>query len=257
VDVVFVLDSSLSMAALDVPPSRLFTAKSLIRRFLEAAPQNRVALVQAEGAGEVLTPLTVDGSVIDLLLDTVQPGSLPQPGTALAVALETGLGLFLEGDTRHRVMVVISDGEDHGGGLGKITERLVEAGVVTHTLGLGTPSGAPLPIPGGERGEMKRDEEGRVVISRLDEEVLETLARATGGLYLRVTSPAVDLGPMLRRLDEMSTQTLETETVEVLEERFQWPTAAAAATLALYLGLGPFRRLPPHSGPGDAGEARP
>ena len=241
VDVVFVLDSSLSMGAADVAPSRLAAAKTVIRRLVQARPQDRVALVGAEGTAEVLSPLTVDGAVVDLLLDTVEPGSLPTPGTDLAAALEAGLGLFVPADTRHRVMVVLSDGEYHGGGLGAITARLAEAGVAVHTLGFGTPEGAPVPIPGAARPELKRDERGKVVVSRLGEEPLASLAEATGAAYLRVTGPAADLDPLLRRLDESGSRSLGSQTVESLDERFQWPLAAAALALAAHLGMGPFR----------------
>ena len=105
----------------DVAPSRLFVAKALVRRMVRALPGNRVGLVQAEGTGVVLAPLTLDGGVLDLLLDTVEPGSLPTPGTELAPGLETALRLFGEESEKHRVLVVLSDGEDHGGG---VNERI-------------------------------------------------------------------------------------------------------------------------------------
>ena len=88
-DVVFVLDSSLSMGARDLEPDRLFVAETLIRRLMEAMPQHRIALVQMEGLAEVLAPLTFDRSVIELLLDTVEPGALDRPGTLFEPALAT------------------------------------------------------------------------------------------------------------------------------------------------------------------------
>ena len=125
VDVVFLVDSSLSMAAQDVKPSRLFVGKALIRRMAQGMPGNRVGLVQMEGTGMVLSPLTLDGAVLDLLLDTVDPGSLPTPGTEIAPGLDAAIRLFGEGSEKHRVLVMVSDGEDHGGGtnsLGVVVE---------------------------------------------------------------------------------------------------------------------------------------
>jgi Ca-activated chloride channel family protein len=239
VDVVFVLDSSLSMGAFDVQPSRLYVAKALVRRMAEAMPGNRVALVQDEGEGLVLTPLTLDGAVLDLLLDTVEPGSLPEPGTQLAPGLEAALRLFGQGSQKHRVIVVLSDGEDWGGGIERAAGRLREEGVAVHAVGIGSPQGAPVPIPGAQ-GEFKRDENGRVVVSRLHEETLESLTRATGGTYLRATSAAADPAPILARIDSMQKRTLASDTLDTLEERFQWPLALAVAALLLYLAVPPF-----------------
>ena len=238
VDVVFLVDSSLSMAARDVQPTRLFVAKALVRRMVRELPGNRVGLVQAEGTGVVLAPLTLDGGVLDLLLDTVEPGSLPTPGTELAPGLETALRLFGEGEEKHRVLVVLSDGEDHGGGVEDRIARLKESGVVVHSLGVGTLEGSRLQNPGSNG--FKRDAEGNLVTSRLHEDVLEGLARGTGGGYLRVTSAAADPAPILRDIDRMEKRTLESQTLSTLEERFQWPLALAALALALYLAVGPF-----------------
>ena len=240
VDVVFLVDSSLSMAASDVPPSRLLVAKSLIRRMAEAMPGDRLALVQTEGEGLILTPLTLDGAVLDLLLDTVEPASLPRPGTELAAGIDTALRLFGHESHKHRALVVFSDGEDFGGGLETAAARLKEEGVVVFAFGIGTPQGSTLPLPGAPPGELKRDASGAVVVSRLHEESLEPLARRTGGEYLRVTSAAADPAPIVDRIDRLEKRTVESEMVNTREERFQWPLGIAAAALLLYLAVGPF-----------------
>jgi Ca-activated chloride channel family protein len=237
VDVVFLIDSSLSMGVMDVSPSRLFVAKTLVRRMAQAMPGNRLGLVQTEGTGVVLAPLTLDGAVVDLLLDTVEPGSLPTPGTELAPGLEAALRLFGEGTDKHRVLVVLSDGEDHGGGLESRLAQIEEAGITVHALGVGTPEGAPVPIPG---GDFKREGDGSVVISRLHEDVLEGMARETGGTYLRAASAAVDPAPILRQIDGMEKRTVESQAINTREERFQWPLALAVLALLLYLAIGPF-----------------
>lgn len=243
VDLVFVLDTSLSMATRDVQPSRLWVGQTLIRRLVQDLPGNRVALVQAEGDGVVMVPLTSDGAVIDLLLDAVQPGSLPTPGTELRPAIERALDLFPEGGDKHRALILVSDGEDHGSGLDKSLGRLRDEGVVVHAIGVGTRQGKPLELPQLDAStpiEYKRDEAGNVVVSRLMEDTLEELSRETGGVYLRATSAATDPGPVIARVQAMEKRSYGSEWVSTLEERFQWPAAVAALALVLQSLLSPF-----------------
>lgn len=258
VDVVFVLDTSLSMATRDVAPSRIWVAQTLIRRLSQELPGHRLALVQAEGDGVVMVPLTSDAAVIDLLLDAVLPGSLPTPGTELAPALEDALELFPDDDGKHKVMVLFSDGEDHGDGLDKVADRLHDSGVVVHAVGVGTREGKPLelpptaensaagtgasgrPAPGGV--EYKRDEAGNVVVSRLMEDNLEKLSRKTGGIYLRAASAGIELGRLTAAIDAMEKRSYGAEAVNTLEERFQWPLTLAILALTLQLVISPFRR---------------
>jgi tetratricopeptide (TPR) repeat protein len=239
VDVVFVVDSSLSMGALDVSPSRLFVAKSLVLRMVREMPGNRLGLVQTEGDGVVLAPLTLDGGVLELLLDTIDPGSLPVPGTELAPGMDAALRLFGQESGKHRVLILLSDGEDHGGGMESETNRLRELGVIVHTVGVGTPTGAPVPVPGA-MGEVKKESDGSVVVSRLNEDMLQNLARATGGTYLRATTAAADPAQILRAVDGMEKRIVESRDMSTLEERFQWPLALAVLALLLHLGVGPF-----------------
>ncbi len=250
VDVVFVVDSSLSMGVADVAPSRLWVAKAMVRRMVRSMPGNRIGLVQTEGTGVVLAPLTLDGAVVDLLLDTMEPGSLPTPGTELAPGLDAALRLYGEGSEKHRVLVLLSDGEDHGGGLEQEIARLRDAGVVVHAFGIGTPGGSPVPVPGSGGHSFKRESDGSLVISRLHEDVLEELSRTTDGSYTRVTSAAADPTPVLRQIDRVEKRTIESQVSSHLAERFQWPLALAVAALLLHLAVGPFA-------PGAAAEAAP
>ncbi len=243
VDIVFVLDTSGSMATYDVLPSRIWLAQSLVRRMAQELPGNRVALVQAEGVGVVMAPLTVDVAVLDLLLDAVEPGSLPLPGTQFAPALTRAIDLFPAGHDKQRVLILLSDGEDHDEELSPVIDRLVEAGIVVHTVGVGTKQGAPVPVAGAE-GEFKRTTTGEIVISRLQPAVLERLAKATGGIYLEAANAGVDPQPVVDRVSDMQKRGISSSTVATLEERFQWPLAAAGVALALWLTLSPYVRWP-------------
>lgn len=243
VDIVFLLDTSASMGSYDVLPSRIWLAQSLVRRMAQQLPGNRVALVQAEGVGVVMAPLTVDVAVLDLLLDAVEPGSLPLPGTQFTPALRKAIDLFPAGHDKQRVLVLLSDGEDHDEELAPVIDQLVEAGIVVHTIGVGTTQGAPVPVSGRE-GEFKRKAGGEVVISRLQPGVLEKLARATGGVYLEASNANADPRPILDRISAMQKRGIASSTVATLEERFQWPLAFAAAALGLWLVVSPYLRWP-------------
>ncbi|MEM6455743.1 MAG: VWA domain-containing protein [Acidobacteriota bacterium] len=241
VDIVFVLDTSLSMAADDVAPNRLWVAQALVRRLVRALPGNRIALVQAEGDGVVMAPLTVDAAVIDLLLDAVQPGVLPTPGTELAAALERALALFPDEGEKHRVLILLSDGEDHGSDLRRVGQALRDAGVRVHAIGVGTPEGTPLALPpasdaaAGATPVYKRDADGQVVVTRLQEDALRRLADVSDGSYVRAADAATDLRTIVSPVRGMTGRSLGNETVSALEERFQWPLALAALALAVSL----------------------
>lgn len=237
VDVVFVLDTSLSMAAADVAPSRFWLAASLVRRIAAALPGERVGLVGAEGVGVVLSPLTVDVAVLDLLLDAAEPGTLPVPGTRLAPALEKAVALFPPGGGSHRAVVLVSDGEDHGERLDEILATLEREGVIVHAIGVGTAHGAPIPLAG-RPGEVKRDRSGRVVVTRLESAPLRRIAAATGGHFLEATDVGADPAPIIAAIDGMPARLHEATAIETLEERFQWPLAVAAAALAWHLAFG-------------------
>ncbi len=252
VDIVFVLDSSMSMAAPDVAPSRIGIAKSLVRRLAASLPGHRVALVQAEGEGLVLAPLTVDTAVLDLLLDTVAPGSLPRPGTQIGPALGEALKLYPPDGEKHRVLILISDGEDHDSPWEQSLAKLKKAGVVVHTLGVGTLRGSPIPVDlqtnartAQSQNRFKTDQEGRVVVSKLNEAVLERLAQDTGGIYLPVSSPGVDPGKIANAISLMKRRSFESEALDVLAERFQWPLVMAALALVLHLTSRPLRSVRP------------
>jgi Ca-activated chloride channel family protein len=139
--------------------------------------------------------------------------------------------------------VVLSDGEDHGGGLDERIARLKDAGVVVHAFGIGTTEGARIPIPGTQ--DLKRDADGNLVTTRLHEETLESLARSTGGEYLRATSAAIDPSPVLRQIDRMEKRTIESQTLSTREERFQWPLGLSALALVLYLTVSAFAPVRP------------
>ena len=244
VDVVLVIDTSLSMAAPDVRPDRLTAAKLLGRQLVASLAGHRIGLVQTEGEGEVLAPLTLDRAVVDLFLDSLTPASLPTPGTRLSHGLGRALLLFPPERGAQRVVIVLSDGEDHGEDWDAALRLIHESGVVVHTIGVGTPPGALLPLPGeGAAGAgYKLDEEGRPVLSRIHPELLRRVARETGGVYVEAGRAATSVAPIVDAVSRLATRSLGTETVRQQQERFQWCLGVAVAALLLALATSPFAR---------------
>lgn len=242
-DIVLVIDTSLSMTALDVAPSRLEVAKALAHDLVGSLGGHRLGMVHFEGAARVLSPLTTDRTMVRLLLDSLEAGSVPTPGSMLSTGLEAGLGLLPRGQSEGRpVLVLVSDGEDHSAGEWKTSLRaLADSGVVVHTVGVGTSSGAHLPALDSSGTPFVLDRRGQQVVSRLEPDSLRLLAEATGGVYREVPSPHTDLAPVRDAILSMEGRLLETDTVVRSQERFQWFLATAWAFLVLHLMVGPFR----------------
>jgi Ca-activated chloride channel family protein len=239
VDVVFLLDTSGSMATPDVPPNRFFLARAGLMSLIPRLEEDRLALVAFEGEAYPLVPLTLDADAIGLFLDTLEPGVVPAPGSSLGQGLERGLALFVDRERAHKVMVLVSDGEDLEGDIEGAVKKAKEIGVVVHTVGVGTEQGQPVPEldEDGRVVGFKRDESGAPVVSRLNPATLESIASATGGRMFRLTAADSSLAPLAAAIDAMEQRSLAREFSYRKKERFQVPLgiALAAFTLALLL----------------------
>jgi Ca-activated chloride channel family protein len=266
VDVVLVLDTSGSMATADVQPNRFFLARAALLSLVSQLDQDRFALVAFEGEAYPLVPLTLDADAVGLFLETLEPGFVPGPGSALGLGLEKGLELFVDEGRRNKVMVLVSDGENLEGEVAGAVEQAREAGVVIHTVGVGTEQGQPVPDfdAQGQQLGFKKDERGQVVVSRLDPRTLERIAGGTGGRYFQIRPSDSSLRPLAAAIDELEDRALAREFAYRKKDRFQVPLGmglaaltlgllvplpgrrSAAATLALLLG---GAALPAHAQP--------
>jgi Ca-activated chloride channel family protein len=241
VDVVLVLDTSGSMATPDVPPTRFFLARQALLQLIARLEGDRFALVAFEGEAYPLVPLTLDADALGLFLETVEPGIVPAPGTSLGVGLAKGLDAFVDQDRRNKVMVLVSDGEDLEGDVDEAIRKAKEAGVVVHAVGVGSEVGQPVPEIDAE-GRVtgyKRDESGTAVVSRLNPEALEAIARGTGGRTFRLTPADTSLSALAAAIEGMERKALAREYSYRRKERFQVPLAAGLASLTLGLLLPP------------------
>jgi len=250
VDVVVVLDTSLSMAAEDLSPSRLEVGLNGIREMLDDLGGDRVALVTFAGQPALACPLTVDHGAVRLFLDVVEPEVMQIPGTALADALRLGVSALVSSEEdplaadRSRALVLITDGEDHEGELDSIVPLLKEQGVIVHAIGVGTTRGAPIPLfaEDGTQSGFKKDREGRIVTTRLEESTLQSLALETGGHYYVATSAAREIGELTKSLGEMAASEFGAALRTRYRERFQWPLGFAIVALTIQMLIGDRRR---------------
>jgi Ca-activated chloride channel family protein len=223
VDVVVALDVSKSMLARDVSlgrtGNRLKRATMEVSGLIDRLEGDRIGLVAFSGAAFVQCPLTSDYSAAKLLLGAMQAGSVPVPGTNLAEALRVGREMFqnAKGGSRSKVLVLISDGEDHQGSYEEEVERLSKLDVKVHAVGIGTQIGELIPDEGGRY--LRR--EGKTIMTRLREGTLRAIAEATGGIYLH--SAAGDLGfeAIYDMVSRMQKSDYESRIEEVYEEKFQ------------------------------------
>jgi Ca-activated chloride channel family protein len=225
---VLAIDLSQSMAAEDIGTSRLSAAKAIARRIIEAHP-GRIALIAFEGGAEVVAPLTSDSDAVIALLDTLQPGELTQPGSDIGTAILASLRLIEREVAEKADVVLISDGEDQGSRLEDSLREAKLRGIEVSTIVVGSGDGSTIPAPNG--GRELRDTSGQIVTTYARADVLEPIARETGGMFFE--------NPFsLRALDPLIAHTIDggatRKNVRMPVDRFQWPLALAF--LAFFCG---------------------
>ncbi len=237
-DILIALDVSRSMLADDLSPNRLAVAKQAVAGLLPRLEGDRVGLIAFAGSAFLVCPLTRDYATFAAVLEEAGPDSLPLGGSALASALAEAGRAFAGTGGRGKVLIVISDGEDHMGGdaeLAAAAQALQRAGVAVHAVAVGTLAGGLIPLAA---GEFLRDREGAIVKSRLQVAPLRTLASGTGGRTLDLARDPQALATLhasvLSGLERQDTVT----TRKRLAERFQLPLALALVLLMIQPLLG-------------------
>ncbi len=235
VDIMVALDTSYSMNAEDVAPSRLTKAKAEIRAFLSRLKGDRIGLVTFAGSAIVQCPLTLDYGAISLFLDVASTESVPDPGTSLAAAITTADSAFIAKERKYKVLVIVTDGEDLEGQIDSAVDKAREAGVIIYTLGIGSPEGRPIPVRDakGDVVEYRKDSSGQVVISRLGEKALAQIATRTGGRYFRASTSESELDDLYGEIAQMEKKELESKLYQNFEDRYQVPLALAILLLAM------------------------
>lgn len=219
IELAIAIDVSNSMMAEDVSPSRLARAKQILTRLIDVRSNDKVALIVFAGEAYVQMPLTSDTQSAKIFLSTIDPSLVPIQGTAIAQAIGLGMSSFSSDPDISKAMIIITDGEDHEGNAAGIAAEAAKAGISINVVGIGSPDGSP--IPAMEYGSnFMTDNEGNVVISRLNEEVSMEIAQSGQGLYVRADNSNTAVRALEAQLDELETGTSTSLTYSEYDEKF-------------------------------------
>jgi Ca-activated chloride channel homolog len=245
IDVVFALDTSLSMRCADVSPHRLGRARGEILRFTERLGDDRTALIVFSGVSAALCPLTGDRYAFRLLLETVEAGMLGDSGTDLRSAVNASVELFRREELRHRVLILVSDGEHQGRKLDTAIQTAKQENVWVYAVSVGTDDGAPVPVlddEGRVQGYMQKN--GKQAVSKRQTQTLRRIARETGGRYINANR-AGSLEEIYRDIKQRAAVKRRDAKRKRRESRYYYAAAAAAVCLILVMVLPFSRRFPP------------
>jgi len=235
-DIIVAVDTSRSMLAQDVAPSRLERAKLASLDLMRLAKSDRLGLIAFAGTAFLQSPLTLDEEAFRQNVEALQVGIIPQGGTALSAAIRTALDAFEKGNDNHKVLVLMTDGEDHDVDTETMAaaKDAAEAGMMIFTIGVGTPEGQLLRAPD-DHGDMAfvKDEDGNAVKSRLNQTLLQEIATTAKGFYLPLQGATPMKTLYERGLAPLPKNTSTTKLTRVYEERYHWPLAVAVLLLAI------------------------
>ena len=233
--VMVALDVSQSMLAEDIKPTRLDRAKLEIADLTERLDGDEIGLTLFSGASFVQVPLTSDYLTALNYLDSAGPGVISRPGTVIGEAIRTATNAFDDTLDNQKVLIVMTDGEDRETDPMTAAQEAADAGVLIYTIGFGTPEGEPVPVTNeyGEVIDFKRDQNGEVVLSKLDEGTLQEIAQTADGKYYRATAGGSELDSLLGEIDNLQRAQLQSRFETTYIERFQVFLALALGALIL------------------------
>ncbi len=244
-DIVVAVDTSKSMMASDLTPSRLERAKLACLDLMELADQDRLGLVAFAGTAFLQCPLTVDDQAFRQSVQLLDPGLIPQGGTSMATAIQTAMTAFDEETDNYKAIILMTDGEDHQEGALEAASQAQKNGCLVFTLGLGTPEGELIQITDekGQRSFLK-DENGNTVKSRLNESLLRDMAREGNGSYILMRD-ANTLATLYRNnLEPLPKSELSSRLIRQYIERFQWPLGLVILLLVIESLISDQQRVP-------------
>ena len=238
IEAIVALDISNSMLAEDVAPNRLDRAKQMLSKLMDNMSNDKVGLVVFAGDAFVQLPITCDYVSAKMFLNSIKPDLIKTQGTAIGQALSTSIRCFGEQSEASRAIILITDGENHEDDAVAVAKRAKEEGIQVLVVGIGKPEGSPIPMPG--TNNFRKDREGNVVVSRLNEDMCREIAQAGGGIYVRCDNTNTATKAIQKELDKLATQEIETQVYTDYNEQFQ--SFAIIALLLLVIEFFIFNR---------------
>lgn len=237
VDAFIAVDCSLSMQAEDFKPNRMAHAKLLLGQLIDRLSGGRLGIIAFAGQAYVQCPLTIDTNAAKQTLEAIDVNSVPIPGTVIGDAIRTALKGLKAGESGSRVLILLTDGEDHQSDPLGAAKEAARAGLKIYPIGIGSPEGEPIPIfdEQGKRSGFKRDKKGEVVLSRTDEKLLLQIAQETGGQYARASVTGMEVDQLAQAIDALQQGDVKTQRLQRFENRYQWPLAVGL--LLWFIGL--------------------
>ena len=223
IDIVFAVDISKSMLAEDVAPNRLEKTKQIVSQIINQLGNDRVGIVGYAGSAYPVLPMTTDYSIAKMYLQSMNTNMVSSQGTAFSDAIQLAVDFFDVKDTS-KLIVLISDGEDHGDGVEDAVEMAKEKGVRIITIGVGTEKGGPIPLRDdkGTIASYKKDQEGQTVITKLYPEVLKKIADNTKSKYIVGTTTKDVVEEVKKSLDKIEKSEFESQQIADFESQYQW-----------------------------------
>ncbi|WP_290389510.1 VWA domain-containing protein, partial [uncultured Bacteroides sp.] len=219
VEVMIALDISNSMLAQDVQPSRLQKAKRLVAQLVDKMQNDKVGMIVFAGDAFTQLPITSDYISAKMFLESIDPSLISKQGTAIGAAINLAARSFTPQEGVGRTVIVITDGENHEGGAVEAAKAAAEKGIQVNVLGVGMPEGAPIPIEG--TNDYRRDREGNVIVTRLNEQMCQEIAQAGNGIYVRVDNTNGAQKAISQEISKMAKADVETQVYTEFNEQFQ------------------------------------
>lgn len=237
VDIVFAVDVSKSMLAEDIAPNRLEKAKRLVSEIINQLGSDRIGIIAYAAQAFPQLPITTDYGAAKMFLQSMNTDMISSQGTAIYEAVELGATYFDDEEQTNRVLFIVSDGEDHSEGVAdEAIEQAVEAGIRIFTIGVGTTRGGPIPLKrNGVVESLKKDDEGEVVITRMNQEILEEIASRGNGEFINGSNTDQAVEEIRDYLNQIDKKEFEAKQFAEYKDQFQW--FLGAALLLLFLDI--------------------
>jgi Ca-activated chloride channel family protein len=233
VELIIALDVSNSMMAEDIQPNRLERAKRAIARLVDELQDDKIGLIVFAGDAYTQLPITTDYASAKLFLNSVNTSIVPRQGTAIGAAINLAVKSFSPQFTGNKAIIVITDGENHEDDAVGAASAASDQGIIIHTVGMGLPQGAPIPVTANGQRDYRRDKNGQVIVTKLDEAMLEKIAAAGKGIYVRANNAQVGLNTLFNEIGKMEGAEIESRVYSEYEDQFQWFLGLALAFILL------------------------